>query len=58
MTGARQAAPQNFGTLRLYADPGVRDAPTWRRGRPPNYLPLAFVNVRWHAEISPFYCHF
>ena len=51
MTGARQAAPQNFGTLRLYADPGVRDAPnlvfcinellfalggTWRRGSPLN----------------------
>ena len=51
MTGARQAAPQNFGTLRLYAAPGVRDAPnlvfcinellfalggTWRRGRDSN----------------------
>ena len=36
MTGARQAAPQNFGTLRLYEDPGLRDAPTWRRGRDSN----------------------
>ena len=36
MTIARQAAPQNFGTLRLYADPGLRDAPTWRRGRDSN----------------------
>jgi hypothetical protein len=49
MTAARQAAPQNFGTLRLYSDPGVRDAPTWRRGRHTNLqhnllklLPLLF----------------
>jgi hypothetical protein len=27
----------------------------WRRGCPTNHLSLAFVNVRWHVEISPFY---